>query len=117
MDNLTLIIPAKNGWVFTNCFRNLELNCKSLVSLKNDDISTINSIKNQNAKFISIRIGLGNSLTEAIENCETELFCIFNADGSFDKMTCLRWENYVLKMSLYLLQDILKMLVVMMIRS
>ena len=56
-----------------------------LVSLKNDDISTIESIKNHNVKIhFQSKSGYGNSLIEAILNCDTELFCIFNADGSFD---------------------------------
>ena len=88
MENLTLVIPAKNESeslpIVLNELKNL--NCKILVSLKNDDISTIESIKNHNVKIhFQSKSGYGNSLIEAIQNCETELFCIFNADGSFDQ--------------------------------
>ena len=96
MDNLTLIIPAKNeAESLPIVLEDLKsLNCKVLVSLKNDDISTINSIKNQNIKIhYQSESGYGNSLTEAIENCETELFCIFNADGSFDKNDLLKMRE------------------------
>lgn len=88
MENLTLIIPAKNeAESLPRVLDNLKnLNCKILISLKESDVNTINSIKNYDAKIhYQTRKGYGNSLVEAIENCETELFCIFNADGSFDK--------------------------------
>mgnify|MGYP003990475717 CR=1 FL=1 len=88
MENLTLIIPAK--YEFESLPIVLEdlkgLTFKVLVSLKKDDFSTIDSIKNHNIKIhYQTKKGYGNALIEAIENCETELFCIFNADGSFDK--------------------------------
>lgn len=88
MNNLTLIIPAKQEVEsLPIVLEDLKsLNCKILVSLKDDDISTINSIKKHNIKIhYQGKKGYGNSLIEAIKNCETELFCIFNADGSFDK--------------------------------
>tara|TARA_Y100000590_G_scaffold424523_1_gene531527 strand:+ start:1015 stop:1701 length:687 start_codon:yes stop_codon:yes gene_type:complete len=88
MENLTLIIPAKNeAESLPRVLDDLKnLNCKILISLKENDVNTINSIKNYNVKIhYQTKEGYGNSLVEAIENCETELFCIFNADGSFDK--------------------------------
>ena len=40
----------------------------------------------------------GNALIEAINICQTEHFCIFNADGSFDKNDlekCIKiWNEY-----------------------
>lgn len=87
MNNLTLIIPAKNENeslpIVLDSLENLEI--KTLISLKEDDIDTINSIKNKkNIKlFFQSGSGYGNSLKEAIEFCDTEYFCIFNADGSF----------------------------------
>jgi len=96
MNNLTLIIPAKNEAeslpIVLEELKNL--NCKILVSMKNDDILTINSIKNHNVKIhYQSKSGYGNSLIEAIQNCETELFCIFNADGSFDKEDLIKMRE------------------------
>ncbi|MDB3932107.1 glycosyltransferase [Candidatus Pelagibacter sp.] len=96
MNNLTLIIPAKNEAeslpIVLEELKNL--NCKILVSMKNDDILTINSIKNHNIKIhYQSKSGYGNSLIEAIQNCETELFCIFNADGSFDKEDLIKMRE------------------------
>tara|TARA_B100000427_G_C15490008_1_gene587110 strand:+ start:211 stop:897 length:687 start_codon:yes stop_codon:yes gene_type:complete len=88
MENLTLIIPAKNeAESLPRVLDDLKnLNCKILISLKENDVNTINSIKNYDVKIhYQTKKGYGNSLVEAIENCETELFCIFNADGSFEK--------------------------------
>lgn len=87
MKNLTLIIPAKNEAEslpsVLNDLKNLD--CKIIVSLKEDDKKTISSISQYDIKIhYQTKRGYGNSLVEAIENCETELFCIFNADGSFD---------------------------------
>ena len=54
--------------------------------MKNDDIKTIESINNEKIKiFYQSGKGYGNSLKEAIENCKSKYFCIFNADGSFEQ--------------------------------
>ncbi len=87
MNNLTLIIPAKNESeslpVVLDSLKNLGI--KTIISLKEDDLATINSCKNkENIEiFFQSGSGYGNSLREAIEFCDTEYFCIFNADGSF----------------------------------
>ena len=87
MNDLTLIIPAKNE---SECLPSVidslkGLPCQIKVSLKRDDISTIESIKNKNIEiFYQSGTGYGNSLREAINDCKTKYFCIFNADGSFD---------------------------------
>ena len=87
MQDLTLIIPAKNeAESLPKVLADLKnFNCKILVSLQKDDEDTINAIKSfdieihtQNGK------GYGNSLIEGIYNCKTKYFCIFNADGSFE---------------------------------
>ncbi len=88
MKNLTLIIPAKNeSESLPIVLKDLqELDCEIMISLKEDDLNTINAIKKYNVKtHYQTKKGYGNSLVEAIEKCETELFCIFNADGSFEK--------------------------------
>jgi glycosyltransferase involved in cell wall biosynthesis len=87
MNDLTLIIPAKNeSEALPSVIESLKsLDCKIKVSLKNNDINTINSIKEKNIEiFYQSGNGYGNSLREAINNCETKYFCIFNADGSFE---------------------------------
>ena len=86
---LTLIIPAKNESeslpIVLNSLKNLNYNI--IVSLSGDDHETINSIN----KYDNVKIlkqsgkGYGNALIEGINACKTKYFCIFNADGSFDK--------------------------------
>ena len=88
MKNLTLIIPAKNESeslpLVLKDLNNIE--CNITVSLSRKDTITKNSIKNFNVKVHEqSKLGYGNSLIEAIKECQTEFFCIFNADGSFDE--------------------------------
>jgi len=89
MNDLTIIIPAKNeSESLPLVLKSLEkLNVKILISLKKNDILTIKSIKvKKNLKiFFQSSSGYGNSLIEAIEFCDTKYFCIFNADGSFQE--------------------------------
>ena len=88
MKKLTLIIPAKNeSESLPKVLSSLEnLNCNIIVSLKGNDINTLESIKNFKL-FIHQQAGngYGNALSEAIKLCKTDWFCIFNADGSFEK--------------------------------
>ena len=86
MNNLTLLIPAKEeSESLPLVLEELKkYNYKSDIILKNDDIDTINSIKNYNVSIINQKgSGYGNALIEGINNCKTKYFCIFNADGSF----------------------------------
>ena len=89
MNDLTLIIPAKKEKeslpLVIESLKKLNLNIT--VSLKDNDLTTIDSIKdNPNVKiFFQSGKGYGNSLKEAINSCKTKYFCIFNADGSFDQ--------------------------------
>jgi len=87
MNDLTLIIPAKNEAEslpkVLNELKNLD--CKILVSLQKDDEKTINAIKSFDVEIYTQNgNGYGNSLIEGIYNCKTKYFCIFNADGSFE---------------------------------
>ena len=87
MNDLTLIIPAKNeSESLPQVIDSLKnLGCKIKVSLKINDHETIDSIKNKNVEiFYQSGNGYGNSLKEAINECKTKYFCIFNADGSFE---------------------------------
>ena len=56
------------------------------MSWKKDDKETINrSTKNYNCEILLQNgKGYGDALINGINSIQTELFCIFNADGSFD---------------------------------
>ena len=87
MENLTLVIPAKNEKEsLPHVLKELKkFNLKILVILEDQDIETINSIKNYDCKILKqSQKGYGNALIEGINNTTTKYFCIFNADGSFD---------------------------------
>ena len=86
MKKLSLIIPAKNeSESLPKVLNSLkDIDCKIIVSLKDNDLKTIDSIRDFNVTIHKQKgNGYGNSLIEAINVCETEWFCIFNADGSF----------------------------------
>ena len=86
MNDLTLIIPAKNeSESLPIVIDSLsEAKFKISVALKENDIQTINSIKNKNLNiFYQTGKGYGNALLEAINNCETKFFCILWAKTIF----------------------------------
>tara|TARA_B100002051_G_C16583652_1_gene559013 strand:- start:222 stop:917 length:696 start_codon:yes stop_codon:yes gene_type:complete len=99
MNDLTLVIPAKNeSETLPLVLKSIKkLKIKTIISLKNDDVDTINSIiKNKNIKiYFQSGKGYGNSLTEAILSCKTKYFCIFNADGSFEKKDLLKMYKLI----------------------
>jgi len=87
MKNLTLIIPARKEKeslpVVIDEIKNLD--CKKKVILTLDDVDTINAIKNLNVDIIyQDRRGYGDALITGINSVDTDYFCIFNADGSFN---------------------------------
>ena len=87
MNDLTLIIPAKNEKEsLPRVLQNLKnYNYQVIVSLQKNDLETKNSIKNFDVIIHQqTGIGYGNSITEGINRCSTKYFCIFNADGSFE---------------------------------
>ncbi len=89
MKNLTLVIPAKNEseslpLVLKEIF-DLELELQIKVCLEKKDVQTIDAIQNFDIEiFYQNRTGYGSALIEGINSVETEFFCIFNADGSFN---------------------------------
>ena len=99
MNDLTLVIPAKKeSETLPLVLESLKkLKIKTIISLKNDDLDTINSIiKNEYVKvYFQSGNGYGNSLNEAINSCETEYFCIFNADGSFEQKDLFKMYNLI----------------------
>ena len=99
MNDLTLVIPAKKeSETLPLVLESLKkLKIKTIISLKNDDLDTINSIiKNKYIKvYFQSGNGYGNSLKEAINFCETKYFCIFNADGSFEQKDLSKMYNLI----------------------
>ena len=74
MDNLTLVIPAKNEKEsLPQVLEELkEFNLKILVILEEQDVETINSIKKFNCKILNqSQKGYGNALIEGINNITT----------------------------------------------
>ncbi len=87
MNNLTLLIPAKNEKEsLPRVLDELKsYNLKILIVLEKDDKETIESTKNYNCEILLQNgKGYGDALINGINSIQTELFCIFNADGSFD---------------------------------
>ena len=87
MSDLTLIIPAKNEKEsLPKVLDELsKFNLKKNIILEASDKQTIEAIKNYNCKIIyQDSNGYGDALKKGIDTVETEFFCIFNADGSFN---------------------------------
>ena len=87
MNNLTLIIPAKQeAESLPIVLSEIEqIACKKIVILEESDKETINSINDFNCEIIfQNNKGYGDALIKGIENVKTEYLCIYNADGSFD---------------------------------
>ena len=87
MSDLTLIIPAKNEREsLPKVLDELnEFNFKKNVILEASDKLTIEAVKTYDCKIIyQDSHGYGDALKKGIETIETEFFCIFNADGSFN---------------------------------
>ena len=88
MDNLTLIIPAKNENeslpIFLDELKNY--NCKKLIIIQRDDVSTKQSVlEDDNTKILYQKInGYGGAIIEGINNSTTKFSCIINADGSMN---------------------------------
>ena len=99
MNDLTLIIPAKNESeslpIVLDSLKNLNLNI--VITLRNDDTNTLNAIKSykQIKIFYQSREGYGNALREAICDCNTKYFCIFNADGSFQEKDLFKMYDLI----------------------
>ena len=87
MDDLTLIIPAKNEKeslpLVLDELKKYKL--KIIIILEKNDIDTINSLKGYDCEILyQINKGYGDALIQGINNVKTKYFCIFNADGSFN---------------------------------
>ena len=87
MDNLTLIIPAKNEAESLPIVLSelKKYNYKTDIILHATDIDTIQAIKEYEVNIVyQENFGYGDALIHGIKQCKTEYFCIFNADGSFN---------------------------------
>ena len=89
MNDLTLIIPAKSEAESLPIVLNelKEYNYKIDIVLHATDIGTIQAIKEYDVNIVYQKnFGYGDALIHGINQCKTEYFCIFNADGSFNPM-------------------------------
>ena len=87
MKDLTLIIPAKKeSESLPKVLEELKkYNLKTKIILSSDDLDTINSISKFNIEIIYQKNkGYGDALITGINSLNDGLFCIFNADGSFN---------------------------------
>jgi len=87
MENLSLVIPAKNEKESLPkvLYELKEYDLKKIVVLEESDEETINSIKDFDCEILyQSNKGYGNALIEGINSVKTNYFCIFNADGSFN---------------------------------
>ena len=100
MENLTLIIPAKNEKEsLPNVLDELKkYNLNIIVVLEKEDLDTINSIKEYDCKILyQINKGYGDALLQGIRNVKTKFFCIFNADGSFNPIELKNMYDHAIK--------------------
>jgi len=87
MNELTLIIPAKNEAESLPIVLNelKKYNYKTNIVLHATDIDTIQAIKKYEVNIVyQENFGYGDALIHGIKQCKTKYFCIFNADGSFN---------------------------------
>ena len=99
MNDLTLVIPAKNeSESLPKVLEELkEYNLKKIVVVPNNDQDTKDAIKNFDCKILDQKgNGFGSALIEGINTVDTKFFCIFNADGSFDPKYLRELKNNVL---------------------
>ena len=89
MENLTLVIPAKNEKEsLPTVLEELEkYKLPIIVVLEKNDTETINVIKKFNCKILyQNNKGYGDALIQGVNSVSTKYFCIFNADGSFNPL-------------------------------
>ena len=100
MNDLTLIIPAKNeNESLPKVLNELKkYNLKIIIVLEKEDLDTINSIKEYDCKILyQINKGYGDALLQGIQNVKTNFFCIFNADGSFNPIELKNMYDHAIK--------------------
>ena len=99
MDDITLVIPAKNEAESLPEVLNelLKYKIKKIIVIPTEDKKTREAIENFDCKILSQDgKGFGNALIQGINNVETKYFCIFNADGSFDPIYLSQLKEKIL---------------------
>ena len=89
MEEITLIIPAKNEPnalpMVLNEIKKMQLSVKILVIIGKDDKETLKATDGYKCDvLIQSRKGYGNAIVEGINQVKTKYSCIFYADGSTD---------------------------------
>ena len=87
MENLTLIIPAKNEKnSLPRVLKEIEdYKLNKLIVMSKEDIETYEAIKNLDCEILfQSGKGYGNAIIEGINKTNTEFISIFYADGSTD---------------------------------
>jgi glycosyltransferase involved in cell wall biosynthesis len=100
LNNLTLLIPAKNeSESLPLVLKELKkYNVKKIIVLQKDDLETIGAIKDKKTKIIfQKKNGYGSAIKEGIINIKTKYLCIFNADGSFNPRELNKMHNILNK--------------------
>ena len=99
MDDITLVIPAKNEAESLPEVLDelLKYKIKKIIVIPKEDKKTKEAIENFDCKILSQEgKGFGNALIQGINNVETKYFCIFNADGSFDPIYLSQLKEKIL---------------------
>ena len=98
MDDITLVIPAKNeAESLPDVLDELsKYKIKKIIVIPSEDKKTREAIGNFDCKILSQEgTGFGNALIQGINAVETKYFCIFNADGSFDPIYLSQLKNKI----------------------
>ena len=98
MDDITLVIPAKNEAESLPDVLDelLRYKIKKIIVIPKEDKETREAIKKFDCKILSQEgKGFGNALIQGINSVETKYFCIFNADGSFDPFYLSQLKNKI----------------------
>ena len=98
MKNITLVIPAKKEKESLPSvleeLKSYKINI--LVVLEENDIETIEAIKEFDCEILFQKNkGYGDALIHGINQVKTEMFCIFNADGSFNPKELATMEKKI----------------------
>ena len=106
MNDLTLVIPAKNEpESLPYVLMELEkLKVNFLIVLEKTDYITINAIEKYKPNMVfQTNKGYGDAILLGVKNVKTKYFSIFNADGSFDPYELEGMYNQIKNNSLDLL--------------
>ena len=99
MDDITLVIPAKNEAESLPEVLDelLKYKLKKIIVIPIEDKKTREAIEKFDCKIVSQEgKGFGNALIKGINCVETKYFCIFNADGSFDPIYLIKLKKLLL---------------------